>query len=196
MSSWLLTDHTTRRSFKIKIPSISLHNVSHTANIIFNKNNSCSKPDIIFAKGDSAASSHFLRPQDAHVLDEIKAERDTAVTLADNDVIGSSHTGQLPSLKTLPRLATKASVLPKLASSSLVSLPQLCDHGCQCLLTKDTLTVVKDGTFVLKDGKGTSVLKGKRNFTDKLWDIPIRKSPSAQQNIDLVQNSFDIQMSR
>ena len=196
MSSWLLTDHTTRRYFKIKIPSISLHNVSHTENIILNQKCSCSKPDIIFAKGDSAASSHFLRLQDAHVLDEIKEERDTAVTLPDNDVIGSLHTGHLPSLKTLSRLATKASVLPKLASSSLVSLPQLCDHGCQCLLTKDTLTVVKDGTFVLKDGKGTSVLKGKRNFTDKLWDIPIRKSPSAQQNIDLVQNSFDIQMSR
>ena len=122
MSSWLLTDHTTRRSFKINIPSISFHNVSHTVNIIIDQNTNCSNPNLIFEKGDSAASGHFLRPQDAHVLDDVRQESDTKVTLPDNDVIGSSHAGQLPNLTTLPRLATKASVLPKLASSSLVSL--------------------------------------------------------------------------
>ena len=93
LSSLLLTDHNTRRSFKIKIPSISFHNVSHTANTIVNQYSSCSKHDIIFAKGDSAASGHFLRPQDAHVLDDVKEECDTAVTLPDNDVIISSHRG-------------------------------------------------------------------------------------------------------
>ena len=183
MSSWLLTDHTTRRSFKIKAPSISSHNVSHTVNTIVESNITCTNPTIVFAKGDSAASSHFLRPQDAHVLDDVRQECDIIVTLPDNDVIGSSHTGQLPNLTTLPRLATKASVLPKLASSSLVSLPQLCDHGCQCLLTKNSLTVIKDGRFVLQDGKGTQILKGKKIKTTDCGTFPYRKHLLRQQKI-------------
>ena len=153
LSSWLLFDHTTSRSFKITTPSNSSHNVSHTVNTIIDSNLSCTHPPIVLAKGDSAASGHFIRPNDAHVLDDVEEECDTAVTLPDNDVIGSSHSGQLPNIKELPRPATKASVLPQLASSSLVSLPQLCDHGCQCLLTKDALTVIKDGTYVLQGGK-------------------------------------------
>ena len=120
MSSWLLFDHTTSRSFKITTPSTSSHNVSHTVNTIIDSNLSCTYPPIVLAKGDSAASGHFIRPNDTHVLDNVEEECDTAVTLPDNDVIGSSHSGQLPNIKELPRPATKASVLPQLASSSLV----------------------------------------------------------------------------
>ena len=195
MSSWLLLDHTNRRSFKITSPSISSHNVSHTVNTIVDTN-TCAHSNIVFAKGDSAASNHFIRPQDAHILDNVEEECNTSVTLPDNDVIGSSHSGQLPNINTLPRPATQASVLPQLASSSLVSLPQLCDHGCECLLTKDTLTVIKDGNFILQEGKGTPILQGVRNPVDKLWDIPLQKmTPSSNtisQSIKPRPNPFDV----
>ena len=177
MSSWLLIDHNNNRSFKINIPSTSSHNVSHTVDTIIDPTLSCHHPRFVLAKGDSAASGHFIRPIDAHVLDDVKEECGTTVTLPDNDVICSSHSGQLPNVN-LPRLATKASVLPQLASSSLISLPQLCDHGCQCLLTKDSLTVIKNGKFVLQGGKGTPILHGVRNPIDKLWDIPLQQSSS------------------
>ena len=94
------------------------------------------------AKGDSAATGHFFTLNDAHVLKEIKQDKEITVTLPDNDVIGSTHSAQLPTPKSLPKTATKASILPNLTSSSLVSLPQFCDHGCEVLLTPTDLHVV------------------------------------------------------
>ena len=189
----MLFDHTNGRSFKITKTNNSSHNVSHTVNTIVNSNLSYAHPPIVLAKGDSAASGHFIRPNDAHILDDVEEECDTNVTLPDNDVIGSSHSGQLPNITTLPRLATKASVLPQLASSSLISLPQLCDYGCQCLLTKDTLTVIKDGTYVLQGGKGTPILQGVRNQVDRLWDIPLQKiSPPSKLSLKDSCNPFDV----
>ena len=130
------------------------------------------------AKGDSAATGHFFTLKDAHVLNGIKQDQGISVTLPDNDVIGSTHSGQLPTPKSLPQLATKTAVLPQLTSSSLISLPQLCDHGCEVLLTATNLHVVQDGTFILKNNTGQQVLHGSRNPLDGLWDIEIPQKPS------------------
>ena len=178
MNSWSLVNTPSHRWFKIEHKtSNSSHIVSiNAANVVVDSSSSHdTNSSFILAKGDSAASGHFFRPDDAHVLVDVEQECDVKVTLPDNDVIGSSHTGQLPNLPNLPLLATQASVLPRLASSSLVSLPQLCDHGCQCLLTKDKLTVVKNGKFILQDGIGIPVMTGVRNQHDRLWDIPFQK---------------------
>ena len=178
MNSWSLVNTPSHRWFKIEHKtSNSSHIVSiNAANVVVDSSSSHdTNSSFILAKGDSAASGHFFRPDDAHVLVDVEQECDVKVTLPDNDVIGSSHTGQLPNLPNLPLLATQASVLPRLASSSLVSLPQLCDHGCQCLLTKDKLTVVKNGNFILQDGIGIPVMTGVRNQHDRLWDIPFQK---------------------
>ena len=67
----------------------------------------------------------------------------------------------------------QTSILPRLTSFSLASLPQLCDHGCEVLLNPADLHVVKDGTFVLQNGVGAQVLHGNRNPVDHLWDIKI-----------------------
>ena len=126
------------------------------------------------AKGDSAATGHFFMLGDAAVLKNVKKECGINVTLPDDDVIESSHTAQLPTKFSLPTAATKTSILPRLASSSLISLPQFCDNDCECLLTKDSLHVVKGGNFVLDpNNKGTQILYGFRNQHDRLWDIPI-----------------------
>ena len=104
----------------------------------------------------------------------IKKDSGLTVTLHDDDVIESSHTAQLPTNVSLSSAATITAILPRLASSSLVSLPQFCDHGCECLLTKDSLHIVKGGNFILDPKQpGTQVLDGTRNKKDRLWDIPI-----------------------
>ena len=54
--------------------------------------------------------------------------------------------------------------MPQLKSSSSISLGQLCDDGCNVLLNKKDLKVFKDTKLILK---------GCRNLSDGLWDIPI-----------------------
>ena len=178
------------RFFKITTPTLS-HNSSCKIFSIKHVHDNilpCSTNNPVLAKGDSAATGHFFMLGDASVLKNIKKESGISVTLPDDDVIESSHTAQLPTNFSLPSAAAKTSILPRLSSASLVSLPQLCDNDCECLLTKDSLHVVKGGNFILDPHQqGTQVLYGIRNKKDRLWDIPIpqntppfSKNPSAK----------------
>ena len=63
--------------------------------------------------------------------------------------------------------AKKATVLPDLKSSSLISLGQLCDDNCKVLLDKKKLQVFKENDVILE---------GIRNPKDGLWDIPIKEN--------------------
>ena len=58
-------------------------------------------------------------------------------------------------------------VLPKLKSSNLISIGQLCDDGCSILLDKAKMLAFKNNKLILK---------GFRNKSDGLWDIPIKKT--------------------
>ena len=168
-------NNASNKCFKITYPILS-HNsfssINHVNTCIDNVNNFLPN-HCILAKGDSAATGNFFRSCDAGVLKNITVDSNTSVTLPDDDVIQSSHTAHLPNVS-LPPTATKTSIFPQLASSSLVSLPQLCDNGCECLLTKDSLHVIEGGNFILDPNQqGRQVLYGKRNPLDRLWDIPI-----------------------
>ena len=66
----------------------------------------------------------------------------------------------------LSETAKQASVLPKLESSSLISLGQLCDDDCKVELDKKNLNVFK---------KENLIMKGHRNKSDGLWDTPITR---------------------
>ena len=147
----------------------------------------------VIAKGDSAATGHYFTVNDACVLEDIKKERGHPVILPDNDVIGSTHGAQLLTPTPLPKAATKTAILPRLTSSSLVSLPQLCNHGCQVLLTDTDLHVVQNGNFVLENNRGTQVLHGVRNQLDRLWDIQIPQKPTTfQQKRKIQQEKLSI----
>ena len=91
------------------------------------------------------------------------------VFLPNNQSITSNATGNLP-IPTLSTTSTQAHILPGLKNSSLLSLGQLCDDGCQILLDKKALFVVKEDELVME---------GYRNEGDLLWDIPV-------QNLELL----------
>lgn len=112
------------------------------------------------------------------MLENLRKELGPAVTLLDNDVIVSIHSAQLPkSIHLLPP-AAKAIFFPHLQSASLISLPQLCNNGCQYLLTAEGLHTIKDGSFIVNPThRGTQVLYGKRNQRDRLWNITIPQQP-------------------
>ena len=78
--------------------------------------------------------------------------------------ISSNKQGELPISNHLSTKGKTAIVLPDLTSSSLISLGQLCDDGCNVNLDKHKLSVYKEENLIME---------GVRNKTDGLWDIPI-----------------------
>ena len=91
---------------------------------------------VVWAKGDSAASKNYWRPQDKVVLKDIEEYLGPSVLLPNNTTTASTEKGQLPLSKMLSKEANIAQILPQLVSSSLISLGQLCDDNCVILLNK------------------------------------------------------------
>ena len=119
---------------------------------------------IVIAKGDSGATSHYLRSDHTKFLEKITDHTyGPSVLLPNNDVIQSTSTGRLKLHSDLSSRAQEAHILPQLGTS-LISLGKLADDGCIILLDKSTLNVFKN--FKL-------LLTGTRNLRDGLWDIPL-----------------------
>ena len=98
--------------------------------------------------------------------------------------IHTSHSGLLL-YDSLSNEAKISNILPQLQSTSLVSLGQLCDDDCEVNLYKKFLHVIKGQK---------EIMKGCKNSTDGLWDIPIPitlKSPKNQHVSVIIQNGTD-----
>ena len=107
------------------------------------------------------------------MLDNIEECRGPSVQLPNNERISSNEKGQLPLSDILSTAAKTAHILPKLASSSLISLGQLCDDDCIIMLHKKVMLAIKNNKIVLQ---------GIRNPIDRLWDIPIYKKGITNNN--------------
>jgi len=117
----------------------------------------------ITVKADSGASKHYFRKSDIACLTKITPIPGPSVYLPDMTAIKITHKGTLP-INNLSQHAKTVNILPELKSSSLLSLGQLCDDNCQVLLQKQDLRVFKNNK---------TIIKGKRNLTDGLWDVNI-----------------------
>ena len=131
-----------------------------------------SPPVPLILKGNSGATNHYLSTASISALRHIKQNNAVQVSLPDNTILQSTHTGNLP-LKHLSTAATKAHILPGLHNNSLLSLGQLADDGCMILLSKIYMHVFKN--FEL-------ILKGFRNNIDGLWDVPLQLHPNGKPN--------------
>ena len=103
------------------------------------------------AKGDSAASHHYWREQDANVLQDITNSKGPSVLIPNGDTIASTKKGILPLSDILSKVASTAMILPGLASASFISIRQLCDDDCKVFLDKQTLLAVKDKKLYYKE---------------------------------------------
>ena len=70
--------------------------------------------------------------------------------LPDADKITPSHQGSLNLHNKLSQAAKVGTILPQLKSSSLLSLGQLCDDGCDVLLQRNKLYALKDKEIILE----------------------------------------------
>ena len=118
----------------------------------------------VVAKADSGASKHYFRPQDINVLDNIIDEDGPTVALPDNTTLHATKAGTLP-ITGVSTLAKKVHIIPKLSSSSLISMGQLCDDDCDVHLRKEDMDVKKDNKVIIR---------GLRNKFDGLWDIEFK----------------------
>ena len=125
------------------------------------------------AKGDSAASDHYWREQDAHVLSGIEDSLGPSVLIPNGETIASTKKGIVPLSQHLSTEASTAKILPGLSSASLVSIGKLCDDDCKVFLDKKILIAVKEDKVILE---------GKRNNNDGLWDIPVYKTSISQNS--------------
>jgi len=100
--------------------------------------------NIVLAKGDSGATSHYIRIEDTDsCLDDIQPYEGSSVMLPDAGIITPTLKGQLRLSKELSERALRATALPALKSSLLISLGQLCDDDCTVVLNKKKLLAIK-----------------------------------------------------
>ena len=118
---------------------------------------------------DSGCTSHLIKSS-TKCIDKISTTNGLRVGIANGQIIQASHNAKLD-LHHLPlKLSSRArqtSVQPELRKS-LISLGQLCDHGCDyVLLDKHYASVIKDGV--------TSVI-GLLDPTNGMWLVNVEPS--------------------
>ena len=99
------------------------------------------------------------------VLTNVKNTRDRpTVQFPNNETMSATRTGNISLASSLSAHAKKAHIFDGLHSVSLISLGQLCDDDCVAILDQNEINILKGKTLILK---------GHRNKTDGLCDIPI-----------------------
>ena len=95
------------------------------------------------------------------------------ITMPDAGTLQEINNGTLPLPIILSPAATITTIIPGLNSSSLLSLGQLCDDGCNVLLKNDKEVVIQ----------------GENNRHDGLWGIIIPSHPNNKKSIQTNNNT-------
>ena len=132
-------------------------------------------PKIILAKADSGASQHFRRKGDQQCLTKIKPYFGPSVILPYADTLAPSKQGIINLSTSLSTNAQRATVLPKLKSTSLISLGQICDDKVTIVIDNKKSIAAKTKNIKITVTDSDIILKGTRNNWDRLYDILIKK---------------------
>ena len=134
---------------------------------------------LVKGKIDSGASSNYIHPEDAHILEQVTKQPGPPVTLPDAGVIKPTHKGILPLSAELSNTAKTATVLPGLKSGSLISTGKICDDDNMVIFDKDSVKAIPHSNEVVQAiNKQPILLEGKRNPIDSLYDTTINSNPS------------------
>ena len=99
---------------------------------------------IIRLKGDSGESIHLVIEEYQHCFDNIYNATGPMIIITDAVTLQANKHGSIPIPSTLSPAETIATIVPGLKSSSLFSLGQLCDDGCNILLNKQKMYSIKN----------------------------------------------------
>ena len=124
---------------------------------------------VVKVKPDTGASSHYFKATDSSVLQKVRTTQiRPVVTLPDLSTIQATAEGKLSIHPVLSEQATTAHIFDDLTNTSLLSVGQLCDDDCTAIFDK---TAMK------------TVITGKRNNVDGLWDIELPMTPLAPAGV-------------
>ena len=126
-----------------------------------------SKSAFEFTK-DSADSNHLLVSSDVPYTDVEKTPHGPRFQYPDGNISQAEYSAflQIPGL---PKEARKIHLLNKLASGHLLSLGQLCDHGCKAWFDKYRVYIIHNSKIILQ---------GTRNSTtNNLWHMNLPPPP-------------------
>ena len=133
------------------------------------------------AVADTGASSHYVRDEDKmHVVETPPSSPGPLVTLPNAETAQATSEAFIPLSNQLSKQAQTGHILPALKSSSLLSMGQLCDDGCDVVFRKQSLHLLKD-TKAMDCFLKTQhcILNGKRNLSNRLWDITLNTKSDA-----------------
>lgn len=119
---------------------------------------------------DSGASNHYLTTS-ALILQKMKTNAPISITLPDGTSVRSTHTCLLD-LPMLPLQARQAHIIPDLASHSLISVPTLCNAGCQVHFSDNACKITHDNKTIMCATKCADT---------NMWMIPLTMQQPAQQ---------------
>lgn len=155
----------------IKIKSLNIRPLEH----LLPRPPSIFSPTSSPAIFDSGCSAHYLT-QDFSA--SACPTFPISITLADGHHLASDHITQLPvASSTLPPDAITAHVVPQL-STSLLSIGQLCDHGCTAVFDRATANIYHNHQLVMS---------GARDPLTRLWNIDLPHPPSPATTATLQQ---------
>jgi len=146
-------------------------------NLNSTNNHAYSPPSTIIA--DTGAAGHFVTIDAPHKNKQVANPRITVV-FPNGDTLHSTHTVEL-TLPLLARAACQAHIFDNLDSGSLISIGQLCDHGCTAIFDKTQVTVSLDTKIVLQ---------GSRSPSTKLWHLNV--PPSSAHTVNIVTKSQNL----
>jgi hypothetical protein len=112
---------------------------------------------------DTGATGHFFKV--SMDLDNIMPTSENThinVSLPDGTIITITHTGNLR-IPGIPLSVQQAHVFPHLTSHSLLSISQLCAHGCKSIFTDTDVTITLNDTVILTGTRSTT--------TGALWTL-------------------------
>ena len=129
---------------------------------------------LINVKIDTGASSNYIRPEDAHILENIEKQPGPPVTLPDDGVINYTHKGILLLSTALSTKAKTATILPGLKSSLLISTGKICHDDDMVIFNKNSVKAIPHSNEVVRAINNQPILlQGKRNSVDSLYDATI-----------------------
>jgi hypothetical protein len=142
---------------------------------------------------NTAATGNYITT-DCPVTDKHPTSNSIDVTLPNGVNITSSHTAILQLPHELPIGACKADIFPGLKSGSLVSISQLCDHGCMAMFTATPVRIFHQGRLILTGHRSIDTnnlwllqLDGMLPHQDHVpWDTKSFPRPSNQPSVQQI----------
>ena len=128
---------------------------------------------------DTGATGHYLMV-DGPYTNATPVSQGIDVLLPSGQKIRSSHTAEI-SLPGLPPTAIQCHIFPDLIARSLLSIGQLCDHGCEATFSATTVTILHDNI---------PIITGFRCPLTKLWTINLEQQQTSP-HITTMQKSID-----